>query len=109
MNNRTNSLKKRADALAEYVVERCAKLEAENSRLRIRITEEDVELTEYSNAFFETLKKCEGIEELGDGSILIKFIAEDGVKMNQIIPVTGVLHPIAKMLFKKNNIWRIKR
>ena len=55
------------------------------------------------------LGKLKGIKELDDGSIQIMFIAEDGAEMSQIIPVTGFLYPIAKLLFEKNGIWRVKR
>lgn len=109
MNNRTNAMKKRSDTLADYIIRRCDDLEEENHRMGLRAITMDNDLREYGDAFFETLKRTEGIEKLNDGSIHIKFIAEDGTKMGQIIPMTGFLYPIAKMLFKKNNIWRIKR
>lgn len=109
MNNRTNATKKRADTLADYIIRRCEDLEEENHRMSLRAITTGNDLREYGDAFFETLKRIEGIEKLDDGSIHIKFIAEDGAKMGQIIPVTGFLYPIAEMLFKKNNTWRIKR
>lgn len=109
MNNRTNAMKKRADTLADYIIRRCEDLEEENHRMSLRAITMDNDLREYGDAFCETLKKIEGIEKLDDGSILIKFIAEDGAKMSQIIPITGFLYPIAKMLFKKNNTWRMKK
>ena len=109
MNNRTNILKKRADTLAEYVIDRCDRLEKENSYMRQSAQYAQHELKRYDDAFFDALKKMEGIEKLDDGSIQIMFIAGDGAKMSQIIPMTGFLYPIAKMLFEKNNIWRIKR
>lgn len=109
MNNRINAIKRRADTLADYIVDRCARLEKENGYMKHEAEIVRRELRGYEDAFYEILKKMEGIEELGDGSIIIKFIAEDGAKMSQIIPVTGFLHPIAKMLLKKNDIWRVKR
>ena len=109
MNNRTNAMKKRADTLADYIIRRCEDLEEENHRMSIRAITVDNNLKKYGDAFCETLKKIEGIERLDDGSILIKFIAEDGAKMSQIIPITGFLHPIAKLLFEKSNLWRIRR
>lgn len=109
MNNRTNLLKKRADTLAEYVIGRCDKLEAENRAMQHEAISVGRELSEYCDAFYKTLKNIEGIGKLDDGSIYINFIAKDGAKMSQVIPVTGFLYPIAKLLFEKNNIWRVKR
>ena len=109
MNNRTNLLKKRADTLAEYVVERCARLEEENSGMKHEAEIVRRELSEYEHAFFDTLGKLKGIKKLDDESILIGFIAEDGAEMSQIIPVTGFLYPIAKLLLKKTDKWRVER
>ena len=109
MNNRTNLLKKRADTLAEYVVGICDRLERENGYMRHEAEIVRRELRKYEHAFYETLGKLKGIKELDDGSIQIMFIAEDGAEMSQIIPVTGFLYPIAKLLFEKNGIWRVKR
>ena len=109
MNNRTNLLKKRADTLAEYVVDRCDRLERENCGMRHEAEIVRRELSEYERAFFDTLGKLKGIKKLDDGGILIGFIAEDGAEMGQIIPVNGFLYPIAKLLLEKNGIWMVKR
>ena len=109
MNNRTNALKKRADTLAEYVIERCARLEKENDWMKREAATVHDELKRYVDAFFETLSKMKGIEKLNDGSIHIKFVAGDGNKMSQIIHATDFLYPIAKILFEKDRIWRVGR
>lgn len=110
MNNRTNAMKKRADTLADYIIRRCENLEEENAcMLNDRLAMER-KLTEYNDAFYDAIKKTESINMYDDGTIELGFKEkENGERMGRLIPTTDPLYPIAKMLFKKNGIWRIKK
>lgn len=109
MNNRTNLLKKRVDTLAEYVVERCARLEKENSWMRQKAMEMEAELTKYDHAFFDALSKIEGIEKLDDGSIHIKFINRDKKENILIILADNFLYHLAKILLEEYERWGMKK
>lgn len=109
MNNRINALKKRADTLAEYVVERCARLEKENACMKHEAEIVRRELSGYEEAFFDVFNKMERIEKFKDGSIDLGFKDINGKDVGVLISIGNPLHPLANILFEKVKVWRMKR
>ena len=57
MNNTINRIKKRADTLAEFFIERYERLEKENHLIKKSDMESHLKLREYENAFEKLIKK----------------------------------------------------
>lgn len=106
MNNRTNAMKKRADTLAEYVIRRCDRLEAENVWMKDKSLTRERELKGYADAVYEALMRTKYIVKRDDGTIDLGF-EENKTKMSRLIPTTDPLYPLAKLLFEKS--WWIKK
>ena len=107
MNNATNRIKKRADVLAEYMIDRCNKLEEANHEMSIRSLTDGSKLKKYDDAFYDAVRKAEEVEKLDNGVIQLSFKNENGARMCKAFSPKDPLYQIAEILLEKRNRWRL--
>lgn len=73
MNNTINRIKKRADTLADFFIERYEKLEKENHKLLELHNKNYLELRRHELAFEKVLDEITEIKKKKDGAIIIIF------------------------------------
>lgn len=104
MNNTINRIKKRADTLAEYIIEKVERLEGENHKLKTKGREIYLELRTHELAFEKALDRITEVKEY-QGNTIITFKGEDNngdmdtlyTRFTQDEP----LYPLAEMLLEK--------
>ena len=97
MNNTTNRIKKRADTLAEFFIERYEKLEKENHKLLELHNQNYLRLRRHELAFEEALDKIIKIKKDNNNTI---FITLNNGAYN-LFTKDEPLYPLAEMLLGK--------
>ena len=104
MNNQVNKIKKRADTLADFFIERYEKLEKENRELETRGRNIYLELRKHEIAFGKALGKITEVKKY-QGNIIITFKGKDNNGDTDTLYTHFAqdepLYPLAEMLLEK--------
>ena len=97
MNNTTNRIKKRADTLAEYIVNKVERLEKKNDELELLGSETYHELRRHEMAFEKVLDTIAEVKKDKDGTIIIQFC----YGVCTIYESKSPMYPLIEMLLEK--------
>lgn len=106
MNNTINRIKKRADTLAEYIINKVEGLEAENHELEERSRNTYLMFKKYDMAFDKVVDEIADIDKAENGDIDIRYknkrthntLANPSI---ECYPVGSILYPLAELILKK--------
>ena len=106
MNNTINRIKKRADILTDFFIERYERLEKENHKLLELHNQNYLKLRTHELAFEEALDKITKIEKEKDETITIIFKGKDNNGDKDTLYAYFIkgepLYPLAEMLLEKH-------